>query len=460
METTVKKPNFMMRYLDKRLTTSQFSAKQIVDLYIPMLLDQFSVYAIDIIGAALVSASSEEAISAMSLVSSIAYMVTSLFTAIGAGGSVLVAQAKGRKDEEEIKKICAQTVTLGLLVSIVATAFLVGFADPIVNTLFSETSDIIREYGVTYLKLYGMSFIPFAVYAVIINCFRGMGEAKKSLVLTLVINITYLICSFIFINGLKLGITGTGVSFIIARIIGGGTAFFMLFVFNKRCKARVMDMFRIQKEFLKKIFKLSFPFAIEQILFFGGSLINSTIIATLNQTAIAAHSIANSLFNMFIMGGQALTSMLMTVCGQCIGAKNYDLAKHYTKQVVRMGRVVIVINTGFAFAVMPLLMLLYQPSAAAEPLMYQLLIIGAAANIALYCTGYMTPACLRSAGDANYTTVISLIAVWTARVVFGYLLAIVCGFGIHAVWSTYFIEYGIRTIAFHLRIKGKKWIKM
>ncbi len=460
METTVKKPNFMMRYLDKRLTTSQFTAKQIISLYIPMLLDQFSVYVIDIIGAALVSASSEEAISAMSLVSSIAYMVTSLFGAIGVGGSVLVAQAKGRGNEEEIKKVCAQTVTIALFLSVIATAFLVGFADPIVNTLFSETSDVIREYGITYLRLYGMSFIPFAVYAVIINCFRGMGEAKKALVLTLVINITYLICSFIFINGLKLGIAGTGISFIIARIIGGGTAFFMLFVFCKRYKARIRDMFHISKDYLKRILTLAFPFAIEQILFYGGSLINSTIIATLNQNSIAAHSIANSLFNMFLMGGQALMSMLMTICGQCIGAKNYDLAKHYTKQVTRMGRFVVVINTAFAFAIMPLLMLLYKPSAAAEPLLYQLLIVGAAANIALYCTGYLTPACLRSAGDATYTTVISLIAVWTARVVFGYLLAIVCGFGIHAVWATYFIEYGIRTVCFHQRLKGKKWIKM
>ncbi len=460
METSVKKPNFMMRYLDKRLTTQQFTAKQIVNLYIPMLLDQFSIYVIDILGAAMVSASSEEAISAMSLVSSIAYMVTSLFSAIGIGGSVLVAQAKGRNSEEEIKKVCAQTVTLGLLISIVATAFLVGFADPIVNTLFSETSDIIREYGITYLRLYGMSFIPFAVYAVIINCFRGMGEAKKALVLTLVINITYLICSFIFINGMGLGITGTGISFIIARIIGGGTAFFMLFVFNKRYKARIRDMFSVNKAYLKSITTLALPFAIEQILFYGGSLINSTIIATLDQTSIAAHSIANSVFNMFIMAGQALMSMLMTVCGQCIGAKNYDLAKHYTKQVVRMGRFVIILNTAFSFAIMPLLMLMYQPSAAAKPLLYQLLCIGAVANIALYCAGYLTPACLRSAGDATYTTVISLVSVWVARVVFGYLLAIVCNLGIHAVWVTYFIEYGIRAVFFDRRIKGAKWMKM
>ena len=72
MDTTVKKTNVFMRAMDKRLTTSQFTAKQIMSLFVPMLLDQFSVYAIDILSAAMVSASSQEAISAMGLVSSLA----------------------------------------------------------------------------------------------------------------------------------------------------------------------------------------------------------------------------------------------------------------------------------------------------------------------------------------------------------------------------------------------------
>ena len=88
-----------MRFLDKHLTTSQFTAKQIIDLYIPMVLDQFSIYVIGILSSAMVSASSQEAISATSLVSSLAFMVVALFSAMSTGGTVLVAQAKGRGDE-------------------------------------------------------------------------------------------------------------------------------------------------------------------------------------------------------------------------------------------------------------------------------------------------------------------------------------------------------------------------
>lgn len=91
MENTAKRPNFFSGFLDKHLTTSQFTWKQIIDLYIPMVLDQFSIYVIGIMSSAMVSASSREAISATSLVGSLAFMVVALFSAMSTGGAVLVA---------------------------------------------------------------------------------------------------------------------------------------------------------------------------------------------------------------------------------------------------------------------------------------------------------------------------------------------------------------------------------
>ena len=449
-----------MRAMDKRLTTSQFTAKQIMSLFVPMLLDQFSVYAIDILSAAMVSASSQEAISAMGLVSSLAFMVTALFTALSAGGSVLAAQAKGRKDFDEIKRACCQTVSIALLISVAATALLAGFADPLVNTLFSDVEPLIKEYGIIYLRLYAASFIPFAIYAAVINCFRGMGEAKHALALTLIINITYLLLSILLINILDMGIAGCGYSYIFARIIGGGSAFFMMFVFYKNIKYRISDFFVLKKAMLKKQLTLTLPFAAEQILFYGGTLLTNTFIAKLASNYIGAHTIALSMFNLFLMGGQAVLTMMMTVCGQCVGAKNYDLAVHYTKQLRKFGRIVLIINAALAFGIMPLLLMLYKASAEVTPIIYQLLIIGAAANITLYPTGYLTPACLRSAGDASFTTIVSLSSVWVARVFTGYILTIVCGLGIYGVWVTYFLEYGIRTVCFMLRMRGEKWKKM
>ena len=460
LDTVEKRPNWLMRFLDKHLTTSQFTAKQIIDLYIPMVLDQFSIYVIGILSSAMVSASSQEAISATSLVSSLAFMVVALFSAMSTGGTVLVAQAKGRGDEKEIRRVCGQVISVATLISIISTAILVGLADPIVNLLFGDVDPLIKEYGITYLRLYGLSFVPFAIYLAVTACFRGMGKAKQCLVLTIIINVVHLFGSFLFINGLDMGVAGSGLSFIVARVIGAAAAVIILFFINNTISIRFGDLFRVSFDFIKKLIRLAFPFALEQMLFNGGSVLTSTYIAKLATESIAANGIAVSLQSLFFTAAFAMQNLIMTVCGQCIGAKKHDLARYYTEKVIKFGRFLILANVLIVFPLLPLLMLLYQPTALAEPIVYQLLTIGSIAWILFWCDGYLIPACLRSAGDATFTTVVCLIAMWVARVACGYVLTITLGLGIHAVWCTFFIEYLIRIVIFRIRFKGTKWIKM
>lgn len=203
-----------------------------------------------------------------------------------------------------------------------------------------------------------------------------------------------------------------------------------------------------------------FPFTLEQILFNGGSLLTNTYIATLPTDSIAANSIAVSLQSLFFTAAFAMQNLIMTVCGQCIGVKNYDLAKYYTKKIIKFGRFLILANVLIVFPLFPLLMMLYQPSATVEPMVYQLLIIDSIAWVLFWCDGYLIPACLRAAGDATFTTVVCLCSMWISRVACGYVMTITMGLGIHAVWLTFFIEYLIRIVVFHWRFKGKKWIKM
>jgi putative MATE family efflux protein len=456
----MKKPNWLMRKLEEKLTTSQFTAKQIVDLYIPMMLDQLSIYIIGILSSAMVSASSQEAISATSLVNSLAYMVTALFTAMSTGGTVLVAQAKGRGDAKEIRQACGQTIFLTTAIGFLGTFILFIFASPIVNLLFGQADPIIIEYGLIYLKLYGLSFMPFALFNSVVSCFRGMGAAKECLVLTIVINGVHLIMSFVFINICQMGITGSGLSFIVARVIGALAAAIIFFGVRNIAHMRFTDLFRLKWSFVKNIFRLAFPFAIEQMLFNGGQLMTSSYVSRLSNDAIAANGIAASVNNLFYFTAFSMQNLIMTVCGQCIGAKHYDLARRYINNIIKIGRFLMLATVLVVYPLLPLLMLLYQPTETVAPLVYQLLAIGCLALPTLWCDANLIPAGLRSAGDATFTTIVCLLAMWVSRVALGYFLTITMGLGIHAVWAMYFVEAAIRAVIFRIRFKGTKWQKM
>ncbi|MFR1308110.1 MAG: hypothetical protein ACLSCO_04025, partial [Gallintestinimicrobium sp.] len=58
--------------------------------------------------------------------------------------------------------------------------------------------------------------------------FRGLGETKKCLHLSILINVLHFVASFVFINILKLDIMGSALSLNLARLVGGMAAVLML----------------------------------------------------------------------------------------------------------------------------------------------------------------------------------------------------------------------------------------
>ena len=50
-----------------------------------------------------------------------------------------------------------------------------------------------------------------------------------------------------------------------------------------------------------------------------------------------------------------------------------------------------------------------------------------------------------------------MLSMWLFRVVLGYILGVVLPFGIIGVWVAMYSEWGVRSIIFMTRFRGKKW---
>lgn len=132
----------------------------------------------------------------------------------GVGGSVLLSVAKGKKDEDEQKRIFSTTVTVaavtGVLVSIIPFIMqnklyrILGATD--------ENIRITREYG-SIMFAFGWVYILQTV----INCFVRNDEApRRSMAGTIVGSCTNVVLDYIFIYKCNMGMSGA----IIATVIG------------------------------------------------------------------------------------------------------------------------------------------------------------------------------------------------------------------------------------------------
>ena len=113
MRFQIRKPRYLIKpdskmdkWLSKQFGSTLFSYGEIISMFIPIMLDQFFINFISVLTTSMISASSQESVSAVNLVSPVYMMIFAIFNAVSAGGTVIVAQYKGKGDNEKNAHRC------------------------------------------------------------------------------------------------------------------------------------------------------------------------------------------------------------------------------------------------------------------------------------------------------------------------------------------------------------------
>ena len=454
----IRQDSKLDRFLAGQFSGTIFSYRQIFGMLGPLVLDQFFIFLIGMLTTSMISTSGQDSVSAVSLVGPVTMMVMSLFSALSAGGTVVVAQYKGRGDIRKMREAAGQVVLATFWVALVSSVALILFAHPLVNFLFASADPSVQKKAGNYLIGIAVSFITFSLYQGTFSVLRGTGDTKTCLRLTVIINLIHLFASMLFLNVMKLDIIGTALSFNIARLIGGGVAVYLLFSPKGSLALRAKEIFRVDFSLQKSIFRLGIPFAVEQVFFNAGSLIVQTYMVPLGTASIAANAISNSLFGLFYGAGTAVGTLAITVVGQCIGARDYEQARRYGKKMVLLGNAATVLSIAILYPLLPSLLGLYHPEPDTLRLIYRLFLIAVIPMPFFWTLSNVTPSTLRAAGDASFTSTVSLITMWLVRVGLGYLLAVPVGLGVEGVWISMGAEWAVRSVIFSIRFHGKTWL--
>ena len=452
--------HFESKFLTRQLTTDQFTYNQIIGMLIPLILDQLFIYAISLLTTSMISSSGQDSVTAVTLVTPINFMITMIQAAFCSGGAVVIAQYKGHGDTQKVQEAIGQTIWFSICITTVMSLVVFFASGPIIETLYGAAEVGVKAKAKLYLAGMALNLIIHAPRTGTGAGLRGVGDNKHNLYGSLLVNVSFFFFSLIFINWMDMDIEGTLLAYCLARTLGLFSSVYFLFIQkNGNVRIRLKQMLLPKKEYIKSIWRLGVPFSTEEIFFNGGTILVSSYMVLLGTTSVAAHAIANSVFTTLYAPLTAVGILATTVIGQCIGAGRRDLAKKYGKKLVIMGYVVI---TAFALVVLPLLesiLQLYNPEPEALKVTWKLLIIGMSGMVLFMPASTVMPYTLRAAGDAYYSTGVSLVTMWGIRVGLGYLVSIVWGLGIEGIWACMAVEWILRSILFLIRYCGQTWLK-
>ncbi len=437
----------------------KFSNKKLWDLIAPLFVEQFLVMLIGIADTLMVSYAGEAAVSGVSLVNMFITIFIYIFVALASGAAVVISQYVGKGDKELSDIAASQILTLSSLISFVALAFVLIFNHQILGLLFGTVDPSVMEASVTYLSITTFSFPALAIYNSSAAMFRSMGKTKKTMHVSLIMNLVNVIGNYIGIFILHAGVAGVAWPSFISRVLAAVIMVVWAFNPDQSVTLRIKHIFSWHADMMKRILNIAIPNSVEQGLFQISKVALSTITALFGTSQIAANGVAQSFWSMSALIGVALNPAFITVIGQSLGAKSIEAAKYYMLKLLRITYISSVVWNVLILVATPFVLNLYDLSAETKNLIIILVLIHNSFNALVFPVSSPFSSGIRAAGDVKFAMKVSMFATVVVRVVLSYIFAIVFNLGVIGIALAMGVDWTTRAIFMAYRFRSEKWLQ-
>ena len=438
----------------------RFSNKDLRKLIIPLFLEQLLMQLVGVADTFMITFAGDSAVSGVSLVNMFVTFFIYVFSSLAAGGAVLISQFIGRKDRENAERTAGQLMTISVLISVVCTAVVIIWNEPILHLLFGKVEPDVMAACVTYQSVMAYSFVFLGIYNTGAAICRSINRTNVTLVISLISNIVNIAGNAIGIFVLKAGVAGVAWPTFIARVAAAAAVFIFCLSEKNEVVLRFKYIFAWMGRLIKRILYVAIPNSVENGIFQIIKIALSSVVALFGTAQIAANGIAQTIWALSAMMSMAMGPAFITVIGQCMGAGDVSDAEYYFKKLLKIALVASTIWNALIFGLTPLLMRMYPVSGEIKQLVIWLVLIHNAFSAFVWPFGASLPNGLRAAGDVRFPMIISVASTALIRLPFSIILGITLNMGVLGIAWAMVSDWTVRAIIFTIRYKKGRWKSM
>ena len=431
--------------------------KSLFSLSWPIFIDILLHLVTLLINTYMISHISQQMVAATAASNQFFDTTVTVFSFIGIGCSVVVAQYLGAGKREETRKAIHLSISLNFLLGLLCFSMIFFFGRPLL--VLMNTPDDILEMSSNYFHIIGFCLIFEALAVILASCLRVYGHSKVPMYVSLIMNIVTVLGNILVLYGFfglpQLGLEGVAWSTVIGRLIGVSLLFYLLF-YGIKVKLDFTLFFQFKKSIIQQILKIGLPSAGENLSWSAQMLVMLAFVGLMGEQSLAAHNIYIQLSYMLMLFGISISIGNEIIVGHLIGAKAFNAAYSRTFKSLRIGMIVtlgVVIifylsrhfivdsfteNTVVQHLLLPMFLL----SIFLEP--------GRTQNIVMVNA-------LRATGDAKFPLITAIIFMWGIAIPVGYYLGIVKEMSLIGIWIGFLCDEWIRGLVNAWRWKSRKW---
>ncbi|MBV9298785.1 MAG: MATE family efflux transporter [Verrucomicrobia bacterium] len=436
--------------------------RRILDVALPVSLESIFQMAFNVVDQIIVGILGATAVAAVGLSNSVAAIAILLCAAIGTGSGVLIAQAYGRKDMEDVSRTAAIGQTMASSFGTLIAMPLILFSKPLLIALGAHEE--VAEVANGYFRFFAASLPLMVLNTVTSAAFRSLNDSKTPMVITIASVVLNTGLGFALVLGCgpipKLGVTGAGLATFISQFC--------------RCVALVGTFYRA-KEGVKwlwpvpsgevnstsgKLIKLTFPIAVSEVLWGASSFIYALVFIRLGTSALAASQIVMTIENIFIVAVAGLGPAAVAAVGQKLGTGSVQAAKQHASVVLRLG-LLSSIFVGVLFAGVSLFVSLLYPNVGAEVVRFAVwgILILACFQPPKVLNGIFGNGLLATGGDTKYVLGVNLVGTYGIGLPLAIFLGLFTNFGLFGVFLAKGADEITKLVLFFFRYRTPAWYK-
>ncbi|GAE32340.1 MATE family efflux transporter [Halalkalibacter hemicellulosilyticus] len=436
--------------------------KRMMALSVPITIQFLLTSFLSMVDSLMVGQLGEVSIASVGVANKITIILILITQGFASGAGIFAAQYWGRKDKVGISKILMITTTIISGFTIVASFFVVGFANQLIN-LFSPDQAVV-ELGSSYIKIIAISYFFTGITIILTVILRSMGEVKVPMyfsVFAILLN-TLLNYLFIFGNGgfPELGIEGAAIATVIARVFHCVLMVLLIRQFNLFSTFRHIDMKEVfESGLIKSYFVISVPSILNHIFWTLGETSYFWVFARMGTNELAAATLIDPLIFLFMAVFIGLGDAASVMIGNSIGSERFKETYQYAKKFLWITLGLSIVASAGVLLVAPFFVSFYNISSSVAEYATSILYVYAIILPFKMLNQVNNIGILRAGGDTKFVMYLDLIGVWFVGLPLA-LIGAYAGFPIYIVFGLANTQEIARILFGLKRTLSRKWMNV
>lgn len=419
--------------------------RTLIALSIPTLLEEMLRTLLQYVDTAMVGRLGEQATAAVSVTTTITWLVNSISFAASVAVLAMISKAVGSGNEELVRKIAQQALLLTAVFGVVTGGVSIILSPYIPVWMGAE--EAVRRPASVYFTIVSIPMLFRSATIILGAAIRGTKDTKTPMLINVGSNLLNAVLNYLLIYTAGLGVAGAAIASAISYTLAG----MLMFVAYRRNRLLRWEWssFGIEKDLLRECAGIGVPVLGTNMASCLGYVVFAGLVSGMGTTVFAAHSIAVTAETMFYIPGYGLRTATSTLVGISLGENNKRKLQAVSRLSILMTVGMMCISGVLLYLVSYPLMCLFTPVPVVAGLGAEMLKLVAFSE-PFFGLMVVLEGIYYGMGRTRYAFLAETGSMWGIRILFTFLCVTVWKLDLRAVWYCMIADNVCKALLFTL----------